>query len=44
MGGQLDGGTKILKVKFNKGKRCIRDFNIMETKNYGLSTESCVKK
>ena len=26
MGGQLDGGTKKLKVKLNKDERCTRDF------------------
>ena len=44
MGGQLDGGMKKLKVRLNKGERCIRDFDITETMNYGLSIVSCVKK
>ena len=41
---QLDGGTKKLKVRLSKGERCIRDFDIMETTNCGLSTVSYVKK
>ena len=44
MGGQLAGRTNILKIILNKGERCIRDFDIMKTKNYGLSNVSCVKK
>ena len=44
MEGQLDGGTKKLKVRINKGERCTRDFDITETTNYGLSIVSCVKK
>ena len=38
------GGTKQLKVRLNKGERCIRDFDIIETTNYGLSIVICVKK
>ena len=44
MGGQLVDGTKKLKVKLKKGKRCIRDFDITATMNYGLNIVSCVKK
>ena len=46
MGGQLDGGTKKLKIRLNKDERCTKDFNITETANYGRSIVniSCVKK
>ena len=44
MGGQLDGGTKKLKVRLNKDERCTRDFDIMETANYGRSIVSGIKK
>ena len=44
MGGQLDGGSKKLKVRLNKGERSTRDFDITETANYGLTIVSCVKK
>ena len=39
MGGELDGGMKKLKVRLNKGKRCIRDFDINGDKE--LRTEHC---
>ena len=44
MGSQLDGGMKTLKVRLNKSKRCIKDFDITETTNYGLSIVSCRKR
>ena len=38
MGGQLDDGTKKLKVRLNKDKRCTRDFDNEDSK---LWTEYC---
>ena len=43
VGGQLNGGTKKLKVRLNKDERCTRYFDITETANYGRSIVSCVK-
>ena len=40
VGALLVGGMKKLNVRLNKGKRCIRDFGVMETANYGLSIVS----
>ena len=43
-GRSTSGGMKNLKVRLNKGERCTKDFDIMETANYGRSIVRCVEK